>query len=484
MNIIIVGGGTAGWIAAYFILKSQPSIHKITVIESSSIGIIGAGEGSTGALLDLFNGVWFDHKIDIKDFMEKTDSTKKMGIRHTNWSNDRTSYFAPLDISPTGFDLNDYIFKYVLSEFGKDKIHLASKIGIEYENEDYDNSYAFHFDAHKVGKYFKEICLLDNATVLDEIITDVVVDFETGFIKQLITTSGLQIDGDLFFDCSGFARILMKKLNVNWVSHKDVLPVNTAMPFIVKYKENEKILPETKATALSSGWMWDIPLTTRRGCGYVFDNECLTNEEAKKEVEEYLGFEITPLKFINFDSGHSEYFWKKNAVCLGLSSSFVEPLEATSIHNTIIQTAIFVNEFLSLDQNTMFKQENEDAYNQRITKLNKLTIDFISMHYQGGRDDTVFWKKIKEQKIITKNANIIVDRLSCTIPCAAMLDGMYGSFSIPLANWIFAGMGLITPSQASNDLHNRSIFKFAKIKFDTFYRTIVNQKKYINFTNH
>ena len=482
MNIVILGGGTAGWITAYFILKSQPNIHKITVIESSTIGIIGAGEGSTGALLDLFNGVWFNHKIDIEDFMKKTDSTKKMGIRHTNWSTDRSSYFAPLDISPTGFDLNDYIFKYVLADFGKDKIHLASKIGIEYENKDYKTNHAFHFDAHKVGKYFKEICLSDNATVLDETITDVVLDPDTGFIKKLIAASGQHIDGDLFFDCSGFSRILMKKLDVEWVSHKDILPLNTAMPFIVNYKENEEIIPETKATALSSGWMWDIPLTTRRGCGYVFDSTCLTNEEAKKEVEEYLGFEVTPLKFINFDSGYSKSFWKKNAVCLGLASSFVEPLEATSIHNTIIQVAVFVNEFLSKDNNLLFKQENEDAYNQRISKLNKLTIDFISMHYQGGREDTVFWRKIKEQKIISQDAARVVNRLSTGIPCAAMLDGMYGSFSIPLANWIFAGMGLITSDQAYAELQERSIFEFSKTRFDSFYQSIANQKKYITLT--
>lgn len=481
MNITIVGGGTAGWIAAYFILKSQPGLHKITVIESSTIGIIGAGEGSTGALLDLFNGAWFDHKIDIEDFMKKTDSTKKMGIRHINWTGDNTSYFAPLDLSPTGFDLNDYIFKYVLSEFGRDKIHIASKIGIEYENKNYNNNYACHFDAHKVGKYFKDICLLDNATVLDETIKDIIIDPETGFINQLISNNEKIIDGDVFIDCTGFARILMKKLGVNWISHGDILPVNTAMPFVIKYKDNEEIIPETKATALSSGWMWDIPLTTRRGCGYVFDNTFLTKEEAKKEVEDYLGFEITPIKFINFDSGYSEVFWEKNAVCFGLSSSFVEPLEATSIHNTIIQIAIFVNEFLSDDKQLLFTQTNKDAYNQRIIKLNKLTIDFISMHYQGGRTDTPFWKKIKEQKLVTKNADLIINRLPTNISCAAMLDGMYGSFSIPLANWIFAGMNLITRNQAHNDLQKRSMLEFSKKNFNLFYRRIIDQKKYITY---
>ena len=148
----------------------------------------------------------------------------------------------------------------------------------------------------------------------------------------------------------------------------------------------------------------------------------------------------------------------------------------------IIQVAVFVNEFLSKDNNLLFKQENEDAYNQRISKLNKLTIDFISMHYQGGREDTVFWRKIKEQKIISQDAARVVNRLSTGIPCAAMLDGMYGSFSIPLANWIFAGMGLITSDQAYAELQERSIFEFSKTRFDSFYQSIANQKKYITLT--
>lgn len=483
MKIVVVGGGTAGWIAAYFILKSQPKIHNITIIESSTIGIIGAGEGSTGALIDLLNGTWFNHKIDVNDFMKKTDSTKKMGIRHNNWSKNKSSYFAPIDLSPTAFDLNDYIFKYVLSKVGRDHIHIASKIGIEYQNKKYDNTYALHFDGHKVGKYFKELCLLDNATVLDAVVKDTMVDPETGHITTLILDNDEILNGDLFIDCTGFSRTLMKKLDVNWISYKDVLPVDTAMPFIVDYADGEEIIPETNATALSSGWMWDIPLTTRRGCGYVFDSSCISREAAQKEVEDYLKRKITPIKFINFDSGHSEYFWKKNVICFGLSSSFVEPLEATSIHNTIIQIAIFVNEFLSDNKLDMFNQRNETAYNQKMQKLTELTIDFISMHYQGQRDDSLFWKKIKKNRMISENAEFILKKLSTGMTCAAMLNGMYGSFSIPLANWVLAGMELITPEQAEKDLKNRDFFEFAEQSFNTFYSNIINQKSYIKYVN-
>jgi tryptophan halogenase len=323
MKIIIGGGGTAGWIAAYFIAKAQPNMHDISVIESSKIGIIGAGEGSTGSMIDLLNGHFFDFKVDINDFISKTDATFKMGIRHENWSPTMDSYFAPLDASPTGYTLDDYIFKYVLKNYDRKKIHLASEIGIKYENNDWQTPYALHFDGHKVGKYFKSLCTEDGVEFIDSVVNDINLDYE-GNIQELVLEDRT-LTGDFFIDCTGFSRILMNKLNVKWKSYDDILSLNTAMPFLMEYRPGEKIIPETKATALSAGWMWNIPLTTRRGCGYVFDNRYITKDDAKKEVESYLGREIKPIKWIEFTSGHSEIFWKKNVLCLGLSSSFVEP---------------------------------------------------------------------------------------------------------------------------------------------------------------
>jgi flavin-dependent dehydrogenase len=481
MNIVIAGGGTAGWLAAFYISKAQPNKHKITVIESSKIGIIGAGEGSTGSMIDLLNGSFFNYKIDLADFVEKTDATYKMGIRHQHWSPAVQDYFAPLDVSPTGFTLDDYIFKYGLHKHGNDNIHLCSKIGIEYEMKKY-SPYALHFDGHKVGKYFKDLCLSDGVVCIDTEIDDVII--ENNNIASVITSSQEKITGDFFIDCTGFSRILMKKLGVEWQSYSDILSVNTAMPFILKYEEGEEIVPETKATALSAGWMWNIPLSTRRGCGYVFDNRYISKEDAKLEVENYLQKEITPIKWISFDSGHSKEFWKNNVLCLGLASSFVEPLEATSIHNTIIQTAIFADEFLNENKDHTLKEVNQKMYNERISLLNRLTIDFISLHYQGGRDDTEFWADIKKKNKCTDYAKKIVSLTKDHVPGMILHEGMYGSFSVPLANWNLAGMGLIEKNTAHQNLVDKNKLELAEEHYNNFYKSVSNArqaKSYIKY---
>lgn len=474
MKICIVGGGTAGWVASFFISKAQPGNHEITVIESSAIGVIGTGEASTGIFLDLLSGGFFNkpYRIDLADFMKATDSTIKMGIRHTNWGKTPGSYFAPIDISPTAKHSNDYIFKYVLAKYGVSKIHYASKIGIEYELESYNKPYALHFDGQKVGKYFKNICVReDNVKIIDAVVKDI-KQKENGDIDSLLLDNGVSVDADLYIDCTGFARILMKKLDVKWVSYQKWLPVDTAMPFFVQYKEGEKTLPQIDAYAMNSGWMWSTPLTTRKGCGYVYDSTFLTKDQAIDEVQKFLGHEIKPIKFINFDNGSSEYYWKNNVLALGLSSSFMEPLEATSIHNTILQLIYFVNEFLCKENSRTHNSAAQKIYNARMTKLNALTADFISMHYQGGREDSDFWRWIKNDKVVSNTAGQYVEMLQHKIPGFPLLDGMWGSYSLPLANWIFAGIGLAKPEIALKELQEAGVYDQAAESFEIFYQGV------------
>lgn len=472
MKITIVGGGTAGWISAFFIANSQPGKHEIHMVESSKIGIIGAGEGSTGSFVDLLNGGFFEYKCDMEKFIQETDATPKMGIKHTNWSSDKSSYYAPLDVSPTGFTPNDYIFKHVFSTYGKEKMHLASRIGINFERKTYGN-YAFHFDGHKVGKFFKSECQKHNIKIYDSVVKNVNID-SNGDIKSIVLEDNYELESDLFIDCTGFSKVLMSKVGASWISKKDVLPMNTAMPFLLNYSEDEKekIAPVTGATALSSGWMWDIPLSTRRGCGYVFDKNFISIDDAKKEIEQHIGKEIQPIKIINFDSGYSSHFWKNNVICLGLASSFVEPLEATSIHNTIVQICIFVNEFLDTTKEATNVSVKQKIYNKRITFLNELTVDFISLHYQGGKENTEFWRHIKNDKIITELAASILEQAKYKIPGYTTMEGMFGSFSIPLANWNLAGMGLIKKEQAEKELRKDSKLLYAYNKYNQFYESV------------
>lgn len=475
MNICIVGGGTAGWIAAFYISKAQPGVHNITVIESSKIGIIGAGEGSVGSFAALINGGFFDYKIDENKFVKETDAIPKMGLKHVKWTSKMDSYFAPIDVSPTATSTNDYIFKYIYSKHGKSKMHLASRVGIDYENKVY-RRYAFHFDGHKVGLFFKNECKNDKIKLYDSVVNDVILDVN-GNIKELIIDDGQKITADLFIDCTGFSRVLIRKIASEWVSKKHVLPLNTAMPFIVNYKENEVDIPATTATALSSGWMWNIPLQSRKGCGYVFDSNFISIEKAKEEVEKTLGHEITPIKIINFDSGYSKYFWKNNVLALGLASSFFEPLEATSIHNTIIQIVMFVDNFLNANYDEKEFAINQKLYNNKMTSLNEVATDFISLHYQGGRDDSEFWRYIKNDNIVTPTAKSLVDQSKIQIPgTKTTMEESFGSHQPALANWILAGMDLITPERALYELKRDSRLETAKMEYSKFYEYVSSGK--------
>jgi len=478
MKITIVGGGTAGWIAAYFICKSQPNIHDITVIESSKIGIIGAGEGSTGTMSELLTGQFFNYSVDVEDFLQKTDGTYKLGIMHKNWLGNNGQYFAPIDVSPTAFAYEDLFFKYVYAKYGKEKMHISSEIGINYEKRDYSNTSAFHFDGHKVGKYFKNECEKDGVVTIDSIVNDVAIN-DSGDITSIELENGQNLKSDFYIDCTGFAKVLINKIGVKWKSYKEYLPVNCAMPFLLPYEENEKPLPYTSATALSSGWMWNIPLRTRKGCGYVFDENCISKEQAQNEIELLLKRKIEPIKFIKFESGRVETFWKNNVLSLGLASAFVEPLEATSIHSTIIQLLFFVKEYLLQDKDKTITEYNKKSYNEKMTKFYDLILDFISYHYQGGRNDTVFWRNINGK--MTPNAKIYYERSKEKIPSVLETNGIFGSPTAGLWNWISAGLNIITPNQANKEITENSIkYNIVKEDYKKFLEKM-NYKDYISY---
>lgn len=468
MKIVIVGGGTAGWLAAHCLSKAQPGQHKITVIESSEIGIIGVGEATTGLTKDLLNGVLFPYSVDIEEFIRKTEATNKMGILHKHWHKDRSSYFAPLDGSDSFTNNNDIIFKYALHKFGYDKFHRASRIGLKWDDKDYAEMHAYQFDTFLVGKFFEEHCLKDSIELIDDVVHDVNVN-EKGDISSLILSQGHKIEADFFFDCTGFKRILMEKIGSKWISYKKYLPVDTAIPFRLKYKEGESPLPCTTATALSSGWMWDIPLQSRRGCGYVFDSSFINHEEAVAEIEQYLGHYIEPIKVIKFTSGKGDTFWKNNVLALGLCASFVEPLESTSIHNTIVQIMVFIDEFLSSEKDKTVTEDNQKAYNKNINELFEYVFNFLSLHYQGGRDDSEFWRHIKEDKIVTDYTASMISKAKNKIVGSVMFDNANPwAPGNALWNWIMAGLKIITPEQAEHELRSSGTYEIAENYFRRF----------------
>lgn len=336
MKIVICGGGTAGWLAALMIKKIQPD-QEVTVIESSKIGIVGAGEGSTGYLTDIIQGVNWNYGCNEEDFIRETGATIKLGIKHRDWREVGHTYYGPIDgtNNTPEVTLCHALLNDVPAHRASQNGYLIAEEKTNFFNDDgkleNTHSHGYHFDAHRVGQYFKKIVTQDGVVHVDSEILDVKVN-DHG-IESLALANGDRVTGDMFIDCTGFARKLAKALDVDWVSYKKHLPVDTAMPFLVNYKPGEVVEPVTTAWAQKAGWMWRIPTADRYGCGYVFDSRFLTNEQAQEEIESVLGHSITPIRFLKFETGRLEKLWYKNCLAVGLSAAFAEPLEATSIHS-------------------------------------------------------------------------------------------------------------------------------------------------------
>jgi tryptophan halogenase len=224
-----------------------------------------------------------------------------------------------------------------------------------------------------------------------------VLNSETGFIEKVILENNTVIDGDLFIDCSGFSQVLIKKLNPEWDDYSNFLPVNTAIPFNVLADTREKKL-YTTAKAMTSGWLWEIPTRNHINQGYIFCDRFINEEQAIAEIKKNYNSDIEYIKTIKFKAGKLKKSWIKNCVAIGLSSAFLEPLQATSIHCTVAQIEDFTNNCLGNSIETTLVNESIQAYNQRVSNLYASMADLISLHYSGGRQDTEFWKFMSDKK--------------------------------------------------------------------------------------
>ena len=479
MKIVVAGGGTAGWLAAFLIIKTQPIVHQVTLIESSKIGIIGAGEGSTGLLTNIIQNIVRDYGINEQEFVEECDVTAKHGIEFREWTGLGDSYFAPIDGSPSGNNHLDYLFLQGIASLPKDSWHLSTELGILADmNKDTlhlgDGPHAYHFDAHKVGKFFKKQC--GNAvTSIDAEILDVDLD-GNGSIDTLILDNDTKVSGDFFIDATGFSRVLMNKLGNTWVSYKNNLPVDRAMPFLLDYEE-EMIRPMTTAWAQKNGWMWQIPTLTRKGCGYVYSSEFVSDDQAILDIQERLGKEIDPIRVIKFDSGRLENLWVKNCLAIGLAGSFAEPLEATSIHTTIVQLQDFVNSFLSESKIEMLDKNKIKMYNDKTKFMFDLLKDFLVIHYQGGRTDTEFWKYIDSGETLTDFSKSIIEMCQYRCPNNFNFPQVEGIAGWPLWSYILAGTNKITKSLAEKELSMFRVKEYAEKELDMFMSLNIEKNK-------
>lgn len=442
MNIAIIGGGTAGWLAAMILSKSAD--HSITLVESSKLGIIGVGEGGTHVIGSLINN---NSEFDARNFMESTEGSMKIAVEHAGWPN---NYHMPLDILPNT-DREDFL-PLLISQ--NKNIHEVSELGLFLSEKKVpikkdesgvwtETDWSFHFDGHLVGEWLKSKS--QNVKVIDNIVQDIILD-ETG-INKLILENQITISADLYIDCTGFKRLLMNALGNKWISYKDHLIVNSAIPFRLTYQDFHDINIETRASAMNAGWTWRIPLDKKIGLGYVYCDKFINYEDALKELEfKFPQTTINPVKHLKFEAGRLNNMWYKNCVSLGLASAFVEPLEATSVHATKIQIDAL---YQALEGNM-----SKETYNKDMAKIYEDIRDFIILHYLGGRTDTEFWKYCSSEVIATDRVREILDITKYRLLTEDDISNPYNHLSYRAWNQVLAGIGKISKEVAEKSITN------------------------------
>lgn len=408
-KIVIVGGGTAGWMAAAMLVRFLGKQLTITQIESDKIGTIGVGEASIPPL-KMFNQAL---GIDEHEFLKATNGTYKLGIEFDNWAQEGDSYmhaFGPLgkDLALTPFH------HYYLNHYLKSEHQISEQLGkysLNYLSAKQNNfqpldtiagtglpglTYAYHFDASLYAQYLKSYSKQAGVDSIEGLVIRTNLNSSNGAIDSVTLASGQTIEGDLFIDCSGFKGLLIEQaLNSGYEDWRHWLPCDSALAVASKVKK--PISPYTRSTANEAGWQWRIPLQSRTGNGIVYSSQFINDEQAEKLLFKQLdGKPLTLPQKINFVTGRRKHQWLKNCISLGLASGFVEPLESTSLH--LVQSGII--RLLKLFPSQEMEQANIDQYNQQSKQEFEQIRDFIILHYRlSGQKQTPFWQYCREMAI-------------------------------------------------------------------------------------
>jgi tryptophan halogenase len=394
-SVTIFGGGTAGWITALSLTVQCPQL-AITLIQPKSHSVIGVGESTQPDLMELINKAG----IPMGEFIRECDATAKCGIYYEDWYDIGTHFWHPfsdMGHGETNYTLAHHYQQLMLKEPEKythedyyDAVHPSYDACVVHRKVDGKNAAALHVDADKMHKFLRD--RLDNVTVYEPETIEVVSEDNEEI--RFIDCDGVKVGGDLFIDCTGFNRVLMQHLNNVDEDAKEYYHENVESAIFARipYVDREKeMLPYTKAHAQKHGWIWTIPLFSRIGSGYVYTKNSCTADEAEKQFREYWGVERmkdVPLKHIEFKSDSLKQPWKNNVVAIGLSSGFVEPLEATGI-NWIVTAA---NNLSAALARKYYDQHVIDFYNSGMSNYVSDVQDFIDVHYKlSNRRDSVLW---------------------------------------------------------------------------------------------
>ena len=398
-NVVVVGGGTAGWTAAASIARLIGANLNVVLVESDAIGTVGVGEATIPPFRTLHRLL----KIDEADFLSNVQGTFKLAIRFENWREIGHEYIHSFGFTGQGCwaaGFQHFWLKARMLGFAEDYGHYApelmaaqaNRFGLLQENA---LSYAYHIDATSYARYLRQLAEKDGVTRVEGKITDV-HQAESGDISEVVLESGQVVPGDLFIDCSGFASLLMDKtLGTEFEDWTHWLPCDRAIA--VQTASAGELIPFTRSIARESGWQWRIPLQTRVGNGLVYCSEFMSDDEARDSLLGNLeGEVVTEPRVLRFRTGQRKKHWNRNCVALGLAAGFLEPLESTSIH--LIQRGVI--RLLQMFPNGGIVASDREEFNRQMDTEFRFIRDFIIMHYHvTERTDSDFWRRCRDMEI-------------------------------------------------------------------------------------
>lgn len=443
-KIVILGGGTAGWMTAAALSRFLNNETEITLVESDAIGTVGVGE-ATIPHIRVFNEML---GIDEADFMKSTQATYKLGIRFEGWGSAESIYYHPF--GEHGFPINGIDFHHywlsIRNQNGTppfDQFSLANVMAhaqrfaypvADRQSVESTYSYAYHLDAASYAKFLRAYAEKLSVKRIEGQMTNLERSADTGDITELHLSDGRKVEGDFFIDCSGFrASLIGGSLGVPFQSWKSWLPCDSAVAIPSELAGDP--VPYTRSIAKSAGWMWQIPLRHRLGNGYVYSSEFHSTSTAEKKLLESIpGKPLAEPRHLRFEAGMRESSWEKNCVAIGLASGFLEPLESTSIY--LIQVGIYkLLELLPASNNVELEAKE---YNRLVSNEYKKVRDFIILHYWLNRRPEDFWHTCANMKL----PDSLQEKIEVFVGSAAVVEYESGLFMPPSWLAVYFGQGL------------------------------------------
>ena len=445
-SIVIVGGGTAGYMCAAALSHGLPKTVRITLIESTAIGTVGVGEGTLPSLRNFNAHVG----VDELEFIQRCEASFKLGVDFVDWGHAGNRYFHAFgDYGSDIEGLQAYALWRKLRALGDTTPLAAYNLPAQMAlagrfippNPDprsplHDYSYAFHLDASLYAALLREKVLKRGVVHIDARIAGVRVEPESGFIAGVTLEDGRDIDADFFIDCSGFRGLLIEEaLKTGYTDWSHWLPVDAA--WAVPTASTGDLVPYTRSTAREAGWQWRIPLQHRTGNGHVFSHGFTTPDAAHETLVGHLeGAMLKDPMLIRFQTGHRNRFWHKNCVAIGLASGFIEPLESTSINFIQTQIARLLDLFPVQGTNAAL----EDEFNRLTLREYVRVRDFIILHYRLNKRPEPLWRYTANMPLPDELAHKIA------VFQARGRVVLHEGDAFSAASWtaIFAGQGVVS----------------------------------------